>query len=96
MKLATATILLSASSALAFAPQKAAFRPASSLFATEAATEKKVRFAPLRWIVVSMMIDGGVVQNLFGGTHISLDSLALSLPTCLFPPRLFLATTIDD
>jgi len=51
MKLATATILLSASSALAFAPNKAAFRPASSLFATEAATEKKVRFSPLRWIV---------------------------------------------
>ena len=43
MKLTTAVLFFSASSALAFAPQKAAFRPASGLFATEAATETKVR-----------------------------------------------------
>jgi hypothetical protein len=44
MKLAAATVLLSASSAFAFARSKVAFRPSSTgLFATEVAAEPKVR-----------------------------------------------------
>jgi len=63
MKLATATILLSASSALAFAPNKAAFRPASSLFATEAATEKKT-YAKLPASVKPGVVTGQALKDL--------------------------------
>ena len=52
MKLATATFFLTAGSAMAFAPQKMAFR-ATSLSATEtAATETKVRCVALRCVVL--------------------------------------------
>ena len=43
MKLSTAAILLASPAVLAFAPQRTAFRPSSSLFATPATEEKKVR-----------------------------------------------------
>lgn len=43
MKLSNAALLLSLSSAAAFAPQHKAFRPRSSLFSTSASTEAKVR-----------------------------------------------------
>lgn len=43
MKLSAAILLASAGSAIAFAPQRQAFRPSTGLYATETATEKKVR-----------------------------------------------------
>lgn len=45
MKLSTAALLLAAPVAFGFAPQQAAFRQRSSLSATEAATDKKVRLS---------------------------------------------------